>query len=44
MTDLQLKQFSQGSPSIGFWQFRDFARILAVEVFPTPLGPENKYA
>ncbi len=25
-------------------QLRAFARILAEEVFPTPLGPLNKYA
>lgn len=31
--------------SVGPWsQFKDLARILAVLVFPQPLGPENKYA
>ena len=25
-------------------KFKDFAKILAEEVFPVPLGPQNKYA
>ena len=27
-----------------FRQFKDFARILALEVLPVPRGPVNKYA
>jgi len=31
--------------SVGpFLQFKDFAKIRAVEVFPMPRGPVNKYA
>jgi len=26
------------------WQFRDFANILALDVFPVPLGPLKRYA
>ena len=26
------------------WQFRDFAKILALDVFPVPLGPLKRYA
>ena len=25
-------------------QFKDFAKILALDVFPVPLGPVNRYA
>ena len=31
----------QGSPSRGLSQFSAFARILAVDVFPVPRGPEK---
>lgn len=34
----------QGSLSIGFRQFNRFARILAIVVLPTPLGPKKIYA
>jgi hypothetical protein len=34
----------QGSPSRGSRQLTDLANILAVLVFPVPLGPQNKYA
>ena len=27
-----------------FKQFKDFAKILALDVLPVPLGPENIYA
>jgi hypothetical protein len=33
-----------GSPSDGFKQLTNFARILAALVFPQPLGPEKRYA
>src|SRR5574344_1101997 len=35
----------QGSISFeGLRQFIDLAKILAIEVFPTPRGPQNRYA
>jgi hypothetical protein len=34
----------QGGLSVLPTQFTAFAKILAVVVFPTPLGPENMYA
>ena len=37
-----LHGFSLGSAY--FKQFNDLANILALEVFPVPLGPLNKYA
>ena len=40
----QESQTPHGSPSTGLVQFRAFARILAVDVFPVPRGPENRYA
>src|ERR1039458_5699091 len=33
-----------GSPSTGLSQFSAFARLLAVDVFPVPRGPEERYA
>ena len=38
----QLAHFWQGSSVGPCSQFRDFARILALEVLPVPLGPQNK--
>ena len=38
---LQNEQFEQGSDVGPLIQFSAFATILAVEVFPTPLGPES---
>ena len=41
----QLSQAPHGSPSSPrLAQFKAIARTLASVVFPTPLGPENKYA
>ena len=40
----QVWQTPQGSPSFGCSQLSAFARIRAVEVFPVPLGPLNRYA
>src|SRR4029079_17166515 len=34
----------QGSPFETFGQFSDLARILAVDVLPTPRAPVNRYA
>ena len=41
---IQLEHFPHGQSVGPFTQFKAFARILAVEVLPQPLGPENKYA
>ena len=30
--------------SLNAWQFKDFANILALDVFPVPLGPLKRYA
>jgi len=38
----QFSQVLQGSIPSGFRQFTALATILAAEVFPAPLGPENK--
>ena len=42
--EVQLEQIPSGSkePGTGFKQFIAFARTLAVEVFPVPLGPQNR--
>jgi hypothetical protein len=42
--DLHTLQLRSGLPSFGLSQLIAFANILAVEVFPVPLGPVNKYA
>ena len=44
MISIQFSQTPQGvivGPSL---QFKDFAKIRAVEVFPVPLGPVKRYA
>lgn len=43
---LQDSQVPQGVQvgALEFWQFSDFAKILAVEVFPHPRGPVKRYA
>lgn len=41
---MQFVQTEQGVGVGPLSQFIDFAKILAVEVLPTPLGPENKMA
>ena len=41
---LQLAHSPQGCTVGPFIQFNDFAKILAVEVFPVPRGPVNRYA
>jgi len=40
----QFEQTPQGVSDCPFSQFNDLARILAEDVLPTPLGPENRYA
>ena len=40
----QLGHFWHGSSVGPFMQFKDFAKILAQEVFPVPLGPAKRYA
>ena len=42
MHDSHSPQGSRSAP--GFMQFIVFAKILALEVFPTPRGPQNRYA
>jgi hypothetical protein len=41
---LHISHSLQGSPSFKSVQFTAFAKIFAVDVFPVPLVPENKYA
>ena len=42
---LQTAHSLQGSPSaVGFVQLMALAKIFAVEVFPVPLVPQNRYA
>ena len=42
MTSRQPAHFPQGVTVGPFTQFKDFAKIRAEEVFPVPLGPQNK--
>jgi hypothetical protein len=44
MISWQLSHLLQGSPFFEFWQFMALAKILAIDVLPDPLGPQNKYA
>jgi hypothetical protein len=39
---LQLWHSPHGLVVGPFWQFKDFARILAVDVLPVPLGPVKR--
>jgi hypothetical protein len=41
---LHILHFKHGFPSCLFSQFKVLANILAVDVFPVPLGQHNKYA
>ena len=40
----EILESKSGSPLLSTPKLRALANILAVEVFPTPLGPVNKYA
>ena len=42
VTSWQLWHFWQGSTVGPLMQFRDFAKILALEVLPVPLGPQKR--
>ena len=40
--DNEISEFFKGSPSFEISELRALAKILAVEVFPTPLGPVSR--
>ena len=44
MISRQFLHLPHGSKFCGSRQFRALAKILATDVFPQPLEPENKYA